>query len=106
MALEVIFEIQLRAGNYGHTIRPGYDSEVGQAQEQTVLDNPRNELQGIVQRLGILDLAEGAIQDVIAVVGHERRSIPGQPQRDLPGAARIRGKACHQVARRRQTERE
>src|SRR5690606_597117 len=54
-----------------HTVRAGDDGGVGEAEEEAVLDDTRDPLQRLVERVGVLDAAEGAIEDVVAAICHE-----------------------------------
>ena len=49
---------------------PGNDADVGYAEKQSALDDARNELQSVVQCFGIVNRAERAIENMVAVVRH------------------------------------
>src|SRR4051795_13253188 len=43
-----------------------------QAEEQTVLNHPRNGVESLAERLGPVDAAEMGVDDVMTAIGHER----------------------------------
>src|SRR5262245_50637454 len=86
------------AVQHRNTIRSGNDGGVGDAEEQTAFDDPWYQLQRILQRLGIGNLAECAIEDEVAAVGLERPPFRGDSQLDLTLAASIGGQHLDHVA--------
>src|SRR5690606_14723190 len=81
------------------TVMSGDDRGVGEAEEQSVLDNPRDELQGRVQGSRILDSAEGAVEDIVAAVRYERLPVVTHPELDVAGAAGVGSKHLDHVPR-------
>src|SRR5215470_262929 len=51
--------------------RSGNDGPIGNAEEQAILHYPRHQLQRLIERLRILDLAEGTVENEMALIGDE-----------------------------------
>src|SRR5262245_21354957 len=83
---------------------PGDDGEVSDADEHAVLHHAGDQLQRLVEVLGLVDAAEVAIEDVFAAVGDERLAVAAGAQLDLALAACVRRKRNDHVTRRGEAE--
>ena len=83
----------------GDAVGAGDDGRVGDAEEKAVLDHAGHALEGLVERLGIVDARERAVEKYVAAVGHEGAAVLGQPQLDLARAADVGGHRADQRAR-------
>src|SRR5258708_13466536 len=70
----------------GHAFGAGDDGRIGDAEEEAVLDHARYALQGLVERLGIVDATERAVEEHVAAVGHEHLAVLLEAHPDLPPA--------------------
>ena len=59
----------------GDAFGAGDDGGVGDAEEEAVLDYARHPLQGLVERLGVVDAGERAVEQHVAAVGRERLAV-------------------------------
>ena len=81
-----------------HAARTGDVAKISDTDEESVFNHARNELQGIIQSVGLFDHTECAVQYVIAVVGQKWLATSALPQRDRPVAAAVGRQALDHVA--------
>src|SRR6476620_8933947 len=72
-----------------HAVRRRHDSQIGYPEEQPVLDHAGNALQRKGEDFRLLNVAEGAVEDEIALIGEERRSLLAQALSDLALASSL-----------------
>jgi len=84
--------------------RRRHDSQIGHPQEQAVLDHAGHALQGKGKHFRLLNFAEGAIEDEVALIGDERRAILVKTLDNLALAAGLRGHGLDHAARRGEAE--
>ena len=85
--------------------RPGDDADVGNTEKETAFDDARYELQSVVQRFGIVNRAEGAIEDVVAVIRQKWRAVCASAYLDLAFTAAVAGKRADEPPRGGKSER-
>src|SRR5215468_6515228 len=98
-----IDRLRTDARDHSRPVGSGDDRLIGNTPEESVLDDAGHLLQSRIQRLGIVDPAKVAVEDVVAVLGDYGFTTARFAQ-DLTGATDLRGERGEQIARCGQPE--
>ena len=101
----LLIKIEFYTCQHLKAFRPGDDADVGNTEKETAFDDARYELQSVVQRFGIVNRAEGAIEDVVAVIRQKWLAVCTSAYLDLTFTAAVAGKRADEPPRGGKSER-